>query len=424
MIGLIASSGGGHLEFILLAIVAFFATAKVLGSLCERVQIPSLVGELLAGIVLGNLYLLVPEAEAWRHHVLDSEFMQIAAELGVIFLLFIVGLETSLADMRRVGKSALLVATIGVVTPFALGYGSGFLLPGLDLSNIEKIFLGAALTATSVGITAKVLSDCRQLQTFEGKTILGAAVFDDVMGLMILAVVSGMATGAALTFGVFALIFAKVGFFFLAAFLVGHYLLPRVIRVPAKWQAAAMMQTVALAVMLLMAWAASMLGLAAIVGAFTAGLLLEETHFQGYAEAKDMTLHKIMTPLMSLFLPLFFVLLGMQVELKVLSKGPIVIATIVLTIVAVVGKIVSGLGISSKMGDRLSVGFGMIPRGEVGLVFAAVGLSSGAITSEFYGVIVLVVVLTTVVAPVLLRRRLTRIAGSQTLDRSYIQPSA
>ncbi|MBI2343366.1 MAG: cation:proton antiporter [Deltaproteobacteria bacterium] len=408
MFGLLVSSGGSHSEFILITLVVFYVAAKSFAAVCERLGVPGIVGELLAGILLGNLHLVIPELHGWRMTVLSSEFFTVASELGVIFLLFLVGLETSLTDMRRVGTNALCVATIGVITPFTLGYLSGFVLPGLDLSTLEKIFLGATLTATSVGITAKVLSDSRAIRSVEGQTILGAAVIDDILGLMILAVVSGLASGEALSAGVLGVILLKVVVFFVGAFIAGRLILHRLIRIPAKWHGSALMLTTALFVMFFMAWAAAKLGLAPIVGAFMAGLLMDEEYFHGYREAAETKLEHLMGPITALFLPLFFVIMGLQIDLQAVSSMPIVIATAILTFVAVIGKIVSGLGLPRKKGDRLTVGYGMIPRGEVGLVFAAVGLHTKAITPAFYGVTVLVVVLTTVISPVLLRRRLHR----------------
>lgn len=409
MLQLIAAGSSETLSFILVALAGFLITAKLFGAVAERMHMPSIVGELLAGIVLGNLHLIYPEFAIWRDQLLHSEFMQISAEMGVIFLLFIVGLETNVNEMRKVGGNALVVAIIGVVLPFALGYGSGFLLPGLDMPNIEKIFLGAALTATSVGITAKVLTDSNALRTTEGQTILGAAVFDDVIGLMILAVVSGLAAGAAITFGSVSIIALKVLSFFVGAFLIGHFLLPHLIRFPRKWRGSGIMQSIALSVLFILSWTAAKLGLAPIVGAFTAGILLDETHFEGYKEFKSVTLEEIMHPITALFLPLFFVLMGMHVDLGVLASGTIIIETLILTGVAVVGKILAGYGLPKSKGDPLLVGYGMIPRGEVGLVFAAVGLNAHAISPAFYGVIVVVVVLTTIIAPILLRLRIKKL---------------
>ncbi len=413
MFGIIGSSGLTDLEFVLGSLVVFFTVAKVMSTMCEAIHVPGIVGELCAGILLGNLHLLVPELSSWRDQILGSEFMQIGSELGVIFLLFVVGLETSMKSMMKVGASSLLVAIIGVVSPFVMGYLSGFMVPHLSLSNIEKIFLGAALTATSVGITAKVLIDAKALHSQEGQTILGAAVFDDIIGLMILAVVSGLASGSGLSMQLLALIGFKVVIFFSLALLVGHFILPHMIRIPARWRTTGMMQSVAIIVMMALSLAAGEMGLAPIVGAFLAGLLLEETYFEAYAEYKQFKLHQIMGPLTGLFLPLFFVIMGMRVELDVLSTVPIVLATVILTVVAIIGKMVSGLGLLKSAGDRMVVGFGMIPRGEVGLVFAAVGLHSGVIERDFYGVIVMVVILTTIIAPILLRLRLKKTAGSR-----------
>jgi Kef-type K+ transport system membrane component KefB len=413
MVGILASGGVAHLEFILIALVIFFITAKACGALCEAIHVSSIVGELFAGILIGNLYLLWPDLLALRNETLESEFFRISSELGVIFLLFVVGLETSLTDMRKVGGSALIVAIIGVVAPFGLGYASGYILPGLALTQIEMIFLGAALTATSVGITAKVLADSQALQSREGQTILGAAVFDDVFGLMILAVVSGLASGVGISAGSLGWIVGKVVLFFVGAFVAGRFILPSLIKIPAKWRGSDVLLTTALFIMFFMAWAASKLGLAPIVGAFVAGLLMNERYFRGYREAADTKLEHLMGPITGLFLPLFFVIMGLQVDLAALSSPPILAATAILTLVAVLGKIVAGLGMPTKHGDPWAVGYGMIPRGEVGLVFAAVGLGAGAISLEFYGVIVMVVVLTTVISPILLRRRLAATAGSR-----------
>jgi Kef-type K+ transport system membrane component KefB len=334
------------------------------------------------------------------------EFLDQLARLAAILLLFLVGVELTVREMRRVGWAAFLVATIGVVCPFVLGVGvSAWLLPAAPLSN--DIFIGAILTATSVGITARVLRDLKQAHRTEAKIILGAAVIDDVMGLVILAVVSGLVSfGSISVANILGITFKAVGF--LAAVIgIGVWATPRLIRRLAGLNLENMKLIFGLTYALLMSWLASFVGLAAIVGAFAAGLVLEEALLD---ELKGRSLNDLLAPLEAMIVPVFFILMGVQVKLETLANRQVLAIAALLTAAAIVGKWVSGLGCSPKL-DRISVGVGMMPRGEVGLIFASIGRGLGVVSDAVFSAVVIMVMVTTLLTPPLLRITLARSAS-------------
>lgn len=419
---------GDPLAQVLLALVIILAAAKLFGEIFERLKQPSVLGELFAGLVMGNIVLLVPSwnffeplrAEITTHgwpYVID-----IFARLGVILLLFEVGLESTVAEMRKVGGPSLLVAVAGVVAPFILGFGVSWLFirempadlttrfpPHFSLTNIH-IFIGATLCATSVGITARVLKDLGKLQTKEARIILGAAVIDDVLGLVILATVAGVVS-AALTGGSFTaasivrVIALAIGFLALSI-LVGITLVPRILRLLAKLRTQGIMIISSLLFCFILAWLADMAGLATIVGAFAAGLILEEVHFAGFRE--KVSLHQLIHPISSVFVPVFFVLMGIRVRLETFTSVEVLGIALALTVAAIVGKQICGLMIKEKGLDRLSIGLGMIPRGEVGLIFAGIGKSMGIFDDGLFSAVVIMVMITTLVTPPALSLSLSR----------------
>jgi Kef-type K+ transport system membrane component KefB len=333
------------------------------------------------------------------------EFIDQLARLAAILLLFLVGVELTVQEMRRVGWTAFLVATIGVVCPFLLGVGvNAWLLPAAPLVN--DIFIGAILTATSVGITARVLRDLKQAHRIEAKVILGAAVIDDVMGLVILAVVSGLVMSGTISFGsVFAITLKAVGFL-VAVIGIGVWATPRLIRGLARLELENMKLIFGMVLALLLSWLASSIGLAAIVGAFAAGLVLEESLLD---ELKGRTLQDLLSPLEALVVPVFFILMGVQVKLETLADRHVLVIAALLTVAAIVGKWVSGLGCSPKL-DRISVGVGMMPRGEVGLIFASIGKGLGVVSDAVFSAVVIMVMVTTLLTPPLLKITLARSA--------------
>jgi Kef-type K+ transport system membrane component KefB len=330
----------------------------------------------------------------------------IFSSLGVVLLLFAVGFESEVSDMLRVGPRATAVAVVGVVVPFALGgVASRLLIPDAGLPT--DLFIGAALVATSVGITARVFRDLGRLQTGEARVILGAAVIDDILGLVILAVVVGIvAEGRIDAWHVGRILGLSL------ALLGGMlWLGDRIVRALARWmhrrQPAYLRLHLPLLLGFLGAWAASLVGLATIVGAFAMGLVLSERQFRFEDETHEETVAKVIGPLEALFAPLFFVLMGMQVDLATFASLRTLALAAVLTVVGIAGKLVAGL-VAGKDLDRLSVGIGMIPRGEVGLIFASIGKGLGVLDDGLFSAVVAMIIVTTLVTPLALQRALER----------------
>jgi len=397
---------------LLLALVVLLAAAKLAGAAAERLGQPAVLGELLAGVLLGALPLAGLGGLAYAGH---DPVLEALAELGVILLLFEVGLSTRLAELLRVGLSALLVALVGVLVPMALGFGAGmWLLPGRH--PYVPLFLGATLSATSVGITARVLRDMEKIRTAEGQIILGAAVIDDVLGLLVLAVMVGLAgaeggggRGPWLTL---AAVSAKAVGFLAGALIVGRALAPRLFRLGARVRVHGAVFTLALLVCLGLSWAADRVGLAPIVGAFAAGLVLEGVSFEQLLPQGD-RLEDLLLPLSTVLVPLFFVRMGLRVDLAALVSGGAPLLALALTVAAIAGKQACGLAVVTRGVDRVAVGLGMIPRGEVGLIFAGIGLRLAAGGAPVLGpgefaAVVAMVMITTVLTPPLLRWRLAR----------------
>lgn len=394
---------------VLLALVVLLVAAKLGGALAERLGQPAVLGELLAGIALGALPALGLEDLAYVAHDATVEAL---AEIGVILLLFEVGLSTRLADLMKVGASAFLVATIGVIVPMILGWMAGrWLMP--DSHPFVAVFLGATLCATSVGITARVLSDMGKVATPEGQIILGAAVIDDVMGLLVLAVIVGLVTGGPSSgAGVrIALVTAKAVAFLVGALVLGRWLAPTLFRSASRLRGKGVILTAALVTCFALAWTANLAGLAPIVGAFAAGLVLEGVPFDELLPEGDSIEH-LLLPLSAVLVPLFFVRMGLLVNLRQLAGGSLGLAA-ALIVAAVVGKQACALAVVTRGADRFAVGLGMIPRGEVGLIFAGMGLRLRAggkplLSGGEMAAVVAMVLATTVITPPLLRWRMAR----------------
>jgi Kef-type K+ transport system membrane component KefB len=373
---------------LLLAFAAALLGAKLLGEAAERVGQPAVLGELLAGVVLG------PSVLGW---VPISQGLLLLAEIGVVLLLFEVGLETDLAELIAVGGPALRVALLGMVLPFA----GGFLLTrALGYPAVTAIFVGAALTATSIGITARVLSELKILETREGQIILGAAVLDDVLGLVVLAVVSRIRESAQIdAAAVLSATGLAVGFF-LAAILVGLPLGRRLIRIVGQAGVRGVLVAASVGFALLMAVAAKKAGSAEIVGAFATGLVLARTN-------RRHDIDRALRPVVDVFAPLFFVSVGAQVDVRLANPLPpenraALLLALGLTAVGFAGKFAAGF-VSGRGTRHAVIGAGMVPRGEVGLVFASVGRASGALSPPVFVAVVLAVFATTFLAPPLLK---------------------
>ncbi|MDQ3008443.1 MAG: cation:proton antiporter [bacterium] len=418
-----------HAAFLFLAIAGILIAAKVL-HLIEKIKLPPVVGELIAGIFLGNLVLIgVP----FFHDFQDNEIIRFLAELGVIILLFQIGLESNVARLLKVGTTAGLVAVIGAFVPMALGaYLVGpLLIPGQ--SQATYLFLGASLAATSVGITARIFKDLGKMQTKAAQIVLGAAVMDDIIGLIILAIVSSLALGGTVTALSIGFIVMKSFLFLVLSVVIGQLLAPYLSHVFVMINTGYGTKfTLAISFGLIFAAIASLIGLEPIIGAFSAGLVLDPVHFKRFKEPHlvqdiknhisdlapatkskitevlnhhtDRSVEEIIEPLALFFVPIFFVTTGMSVNIGSLLDPRTIGLSLVLTVVAILGKMVAALPV--KGSDRLTVGLAMIPRGEVGLIFAAIGQSLGVLSPEIFSVIVLTVLLTTIIGPFLLSKNL------------------
>lgn len=411
----------------MLALIAILGGAKLGAELFERLRMPAVLGELVAGVVLGNLILVSPAwvfFEPLRAAAIEADWAVVIdalARIGVVLLLFEVGLESTVQGMLKVGISALIVAVLGVIAPFVLGYFVssmfvrelpaglvGIVPPGFNLQYIH-LFIGAVLCATSVGITARVFKDLGKLQTKEAQIILGAAVIDDVLGLIILAVVSGIVAaaeaGQPMQVGsILGLVGLSIGFLG-GALLIGTLLIPRVMRQLSRMRTRGVMLTSSLLLAFVFAWAANAAGLAAIVGAFAAGLLLEEVHFRGFKE--QIRIEDLLRPVAAFLVPVFFVQMGIQVRLETFADMSVLGVAAGLTAAAIVGKQVCGLGVPRGY-DRLTVGVGMIPRGEVGLIFAGIGKNLKVIDDATFSAVVIMVIVTTLFTPPLLKWTLSK----------------
>jgi Kef-type K+ transport system membrane component KefB len=398
---------------ILGGLAIILAAAKLGGDLATRARQPAVLGELVAGVLLGNLGLI---GITGLQGLATNPTLAALAQVGVIILLFEVGLESTVRDMVKVGATALLVATLGVIAPFALGWWVGALLLSGD-GPYAHAFLGATLTATSVGITARVLRDLGRGATAEARVILGAAVVDDVFGLVILAVLSGLITagnaGTPMAYGSVALIVAKAVVFLCGAIAVGLLAAPRLFGLASRLQGRGVLLATALVMCFALSWLASLIGLAAIVGAYAAGLILEDVHYRPFTERGERPLGELLQPVGAFLVPLFFVLMGMRVDLTAFAHSEILGLAALLTVAAIVGKQACALGAFGGRLDRLTIGLGMIPRGEVGLIFANIGLGltiagRPVIAATTYSAIVIMVIVTTLVTPPALRWSLER----------------
>jgi Kef-type K+ transport system membrane component KefB len=386
-----------HLAIILVA-------AKIGGDLAIRLGQPSVLGELVIGVLLGNLTLF---GYSQLEPIKTDLYINILAGLGVLILLFEVGLESTVGQMLKVGLASVIVAVLGVIAPFILGWVVGaLLLP--ESSSYVHAFLGATLCATSVGITARVLQDLNRSKSTEARIILGAAVVDDVLGLIVLAVVAGIIraadAGISHSFLEIGIIVLKASIFLIGALTLGLWLSPRLFRTASRLQSRGVLLSFGLAFCFVLSWVSGKLGLAPIVGAFAAGLILEDTHYQDLQKKEKHSLEELIHPIGSFLGPIFFVLMGMRTDLKAFMEPGVIGLASALTLVAIIGKLACSLGVFGKGLNRLSIGIGMIPRGEVGLIFANIGLGltiagENIITKSVFSAVIVMVIVTTVITP-------------------------
>ncbi|MBD2446874.1 cation:proton antiporter [Nostoc sp. FACHB-152] len=410
---------------VLLSLVVVYLASKVGGEISNRVGLPPVLGELVGGVFVGIsvMHLLVfpgggadsstsliitflqttaglsPEA-APQVFAAQSEVITVLSELGVIILLFEIGLESNLKDLMAVGIQATVVAIVGVVVPFTAGTVGLMTLFGVGA--VPAIFAGAALTATSIGITSKVLSELGKLNSKEGQIILGAAVIDDVLGIIVLAVVASLAKDGVVDVGKVIYLIISATAFLLGAIVLGNVFNKSFVAIADNLKTRGELIIPAFIFAFVMAYLAAVIQLEAILGAFAAGLVLEETD-------KRIELQKQVIPIADMLVPIFFVTVGAKTDLGVLnpaipSNREGLIMAIFLITVAIIGKVITGLSVFGQPQiNRLAIGVGMIPRGEVGLVFAGVGAASGVLSKPLGAAIIMMVILTTFLAPPLLR---------------------
>lgn len=428
------AAGAGAVGENLLWLAIILMAARLFAPLTQRIGFPAVLGELLLGVVLGNLALF---GFGYFDQIAADPIIAFMAELGVIILLLQIGLETRLDDLVKVGARAFMVGAVGIVVPFVLGaYVVGpMLLPGL--SENAYLFLGATLSATSVGITGRVFRDLGRLKMPEAQIVLGAAVIDDVLGLVILAVVSSLVQAGTVSLGQVGMIIFEAVAFLGGSIVIGRLLAKRLAPVLARLDSGqSMLFALVLATGLFLAWLAHAVGLAPIIGAFAAGLLFEPLYladFQTPTMVRDIeavlppavspdrperirevlqkhTHHQhehMIEPIGYFFVPVFFVLTGMQVDLKTMADPQIVMVALGVTAAAIVGKLVAGFA-AGRGGNPWIVGWGMVPRGEVGLIFAMVGKQLGVMSEAMFSVIVIMVILTTLLTPPILTALLRR----------------
>ena len=400
-------------EKFILYLLIILVFAKAFGRLAEKIGQPSVLGELLAGVVLSaGVLALIPSTDS----MVGYDVFHLLAEIGVILLLFEIGLETRIVDLIKVGPVSALVAIVGVVLPFVLGYFSIIYFQKFALLSLEAnmvglvaIVTGATLTATSVGITARVLADLERLQTKEARIVLTAAIIDDVLGLIILGVVSGIvssvesggAGAGGVTLGSVALITAKAFGFLAVSIVLGRIVAPRIFGFFSGIDRNNLVWIMAIAFCFAYSYCANLFSLAPIVGAFAAGLVLRETdQFKAIEHG--------VKPVSHFFAPIFFVMVGAAVDVSVfnpfVSENIMVISiALILFVVAVLGKYVSGYVVYEKGIRKSIIGVGMIPRGEVGLIFAQIGLVHGVFKTDLFSAVTAMVILTTFIVPPLLK---------------------
>lgn len=418
-------------ELVFLWIAIMLVVAK-LWSFVEKFSIPNVLGELITGIIFGNLFLL---GINFFEPIKTNDIFFFLAQLGSVILLFQVGLESNLTKMMNTGGRSLMIAAVGVIAPLVFGslIVVPYFFPGSNLA--QMLFFGAALTATSVGITARVFQEFGQLQSKSAQLVLGAAVIDDILGLTLLSVVSSIATTGSFESSELGLILFKTILFIFGSIILGQLLAPVIGKLLSHINTGTGMKfTIAISFGLVFAYIASIMGLEPIIGAFAGGLVLDPVHFRYFkdieviqdvkhvlsecnkeSKTKVMAciepharkqIEEIIQPVSLFLVPLFFIYTGLQVNLTAFADLRIIGISLIVTIGAVITKMMAAM--FAPKGSRLIVGLGMVPRGEVSLIFATVGQSLGVLTPDIFAVVVLVVVLTTLITPVLIGMNLSK----------------
>lgn len=421
-----AQTGPIVLAGVLLSLVVIYLASKLVGELCARINLPPVLGELVGGVLVGvsalNLLVFPEEGGNSGTDALIMQFLELTAgldpvalpkvaesigevisvlsEIGVIILLFEIGLESDLKELIRVGPQAAVVAVVGVAVPFVTGTAGLMLLFGVPA--IPAIFAGAALTATSIGITAKVLAEIQQLGSREGQIIIGAAVLDDILGIIVLAVVASLAKTGEIQLGNIIYLVVGAAVFLIGSIWLGRFLSPYFVALVDRLQTRGQLLISSLIFAFFLAYIGAAIQLEAILGAFAAGLILAETE-------KQKELEEQVLPIADMLVPIFFVVVGAKTDISVLNpldpnnRAGLIMA-IFLVVVAIIGKTVTGLAVFGQPGiNRLAIGVGMVPRGEVGLVFAGVGSGIGILSKPLEAAVIVMVILTTFLTPPVLR---------------------
>jgi len=383
-----------HTFFLYLLIILL--TARIFAEIAVRLKSPSVIGELFAGIVLG------PSVFGWIEPV---EALKLMAEIGIILLLFEVGLSTDIKRLIHTGTKSTLVAIIGFLAPLLFGYSIAYWL--FHLSLLESLFIGGTLTATSIGITVRVLTDLKLNHSHEGQIVLGAAVLDDVLGVMLLALLYEFSIGGGINWVNSGKVFLFISAFFILAPLLAKMMSVVIKRFNAVSEIPGLLPTTIVSLVLFFAWLAHTIGAPELLGGFAAGLALSRRFFfpLGVTLHKDEAfaglIERQMQPIIHLFTPIFFVVVGLSINLKEIDwASPLVWAfSSVLLLAAVIGKMLGALAIRETWSSRLMIGMSMIPRGEVGLIFAELGRLSGIFNNEIHAGMVIVIVLTTIIPP-------------------------
>jgi Kef-type K+ transport system membrane component KefB len=446
---------GDPVATVILWVTVIFFFAVVGRYVATRLNQPAVLGELLMGVILGNsLYFCgsqlmvvlregsaifnimremligIPLAQAVQDSIYDVSYakqvtaaltdggglevikvayvLDIFSRYGVIFLLFKVGLESSVEELKHTGREAMQVAVIGVLAPIILGYFVAYFFIPIT-SGPADLFVAATLSATSIGITARVLSEMKKIRTREAKTILGAAMVDDILGLIILAIVSSVVISGVVDVMMIIRIMISAILFFATALLIGPWLVRLIVKVFQFLELWELKLFVAITFVMSLAWLSTILNLATVIGAFTAGLILDDDFFATpespkSSQTQNQSIKNLISPLESILAPLFFMLIGIQVKLESFFSWEVLLMASLLIVAAIIGKLLSGLGGSCK-DDRFLIGIGMLPRGEVGLLFASIGRALGVMSDQLFSAIVLMIFVTTFIAPPLLKAR-------------------
>lgn len=456
-----ASTDPVHIDsvaFVLLGVTTIFFFAIIGRYIARCLNQPSVLGELLIGVLVGNLFYyyrfplavllregsaaydvirlllsgmsvnqavtsVIPNPDYARQVIAaltgahGADFLKISylvdvfSRYGVIFLLFMVGLESSIEELKHTGRDSFFVALVGVVAPMLLGFGVAYLLMPSE-SHQADLFIAATLSATSIGITARVLVELKKLHTREAKTILGAAMLDDVLGLIVLAVVSTLVIHGEVDVMLVMRIIISALLFFVGALFLGPIVLHKSIhffRFLEPWEAKLF---ISFMFIMILSWLAAFVQLATIIGAFTAGIILHDDYFDtlGHNRNESRSIYHLLSPLEFILAPMFFIVIGIQVKLESFCHWDVIILASGLTFAAVIGKLICGFGARAE-NDRLLIGIGMLPRGEVGLVFASIGRTLGVISDDLFSAIVLMIMVTTFIAPPLLKARYSMADG-------------